>query len=233
MEEKKGNNIPINQWDNMDKPREKLMAKGREALSDAELIAILLGSGSRDQSAVELARNILKDNENNLNTLAALSLNDLMKYKGIGEAKAISIVAALELGRRRRQSEVIQKKKISSSKDAYELLIPKLDNKNFEEFWVLFLSRSNTIMSMEKISSGGLTASIVDPRKIFKLALDKLSSSMILAHNHPSGNLKPSDSDIKITQKIKSGAEIFDLSVLDHLIIGDGNYYSFADNGIM
>ena len=171
--------IPITEWDDLDKPREKLMAKGKDALSDAELIAILLGSGSRSKSAVELAREIMLDNENNLNNLARLSINDLMRYNGIGEAKAISIVATLELGRRRRASEVIRQMKITSSKDVFEYMQPVLDNKPFEEFWIIMLSRSNRIISREMVSSGSLTGSLADPKKIYKSALEKLAASLI------------------------------------------------------
>jgi len=225
--------MPITQWDEMDKPREKLMAKGKDALSDAELIAILLGSGNREKSAVELAREILIESKNNLNALAHFSITDLMKFKGIGEAKAISIAAALELGRRRREAEVIEKKKIKTSKDAFEYMQPVLDNKPFEEFWVIMLSRSNKIISRQIISSGSLSGSLADPKKIFKLALEKLAAALILAHNHPSGNLTPSESDKKITTKIVSAGSILDINVLDHVIIGDGEYFSFADEGLM
>ena len=225
--------IPISGWDEMDKPREKLMAKGKDALSDAELIAILLGSGNREKSAVELAREILNTTQGNLNNLAHLSITDLMRFKGIGEAKAISIVAALELGRRRRASEVIKQKKISSSKDAFEFMQPVLDNKPFEEFWVILLSRSNKIISREMISTGSLTGSLADPRKIYKLALEKLAASLILAHNHPSGSLIPSQSDKAITSKLRDAGKLMDISVLDHIIIGDGEYFSFADEGLL
>ena len=230
---KEHRNIPISKWDKMDKPREKLMDKGKDALSDAELIAILLGSGNREKSAVELARDILNQNENNLNTLARLSISDLMKFKGIGEAKAISIAAALELGRRRRASEVIRQKKIKTSNDAFEYMQPVLDNKPYEEFWVIMLNRANRIISRQMISSGSLTGSLADPRKIFKLALEQLAASLILAHNHPSGSLIPSDSDKKITTKIKNAGKLMDISILDHIIIGDGAYYSFADEGLL
>jgi DNA repair protein RadC len=225
--------IPITQWDEKDKPREKLLAKGKDALSDSELIAILLGSGNREMTAVELAREILKNNEYNLNNLAKLSINEMMKYKGIGEAKAITIVAALELGRRRRESEIIEKKKVTSSRDVFEYMQPVLDNKPYEEFWIVLLSRSNSILSREMISIGSLTASLADPRKIFKLALEKLAASMILSHNHPSGNLKPSESDINLTRKLINAGKLLDISVLDHLIIGEGKYFSFADEGMI
>lgn len=225
--------LPISKWDEMDKPREKLLAKGREALSDSELIGILLGSGNRDMSAVELGREILSKSENNLNYLAQLSITDLMKFKGIGEAKAITIAAALELGRRRRESEMIKRSKISSSKDVFEYMLTKLDNKPYEEFWVLLLNRANNVISREMISIGSLTASLADPRKIFKLALEKLAAGIILCHNHPSGNLKPSESDIQLTKKLFNAGKFLDINVLDHIIIGENAYYSFADEGLM
>lgn len=225
--------LPIPQWDDMDKPREKLLAKGRQALSDSELIAILLGSGNRELSAVELARKILNNCDNNLNSMARLSIEDLMKYKGIGEAKAISIVAALELGRRRRESDVIQRKKITSSADVFEVMHSVLENKPFEEFWILLLNQSNSIISREIISTGSLTASLADPRKIFKLAIEKLAASIILSHNHPSGNLKPSESDINLTNKLANAGKLLDIKILDHLIIGENSYFSFADEGIL
>jgi len=215
----------------MDKPREKLLAKSKEALSDAELLAIILGSGNREKSAVELAKEILNKSSKNINALAKLSVKDLMNFKGIGEAKAISIIAALELGRRKVESIVLENKKISSSKDVFEYLLPVLDDKPYEEFWIVLLSQSNKILSRELISSGGLTGASADPRKIFKIALDKLAASIILAHNHPSGNLQASESDIAITQKISNAGKLLDIKVLDHLIIGDSKYYSFADDG--
>jgi len=223
--------ISIKDWDNMDKPREKLLAKSKEALSDAELLAIILGSGNREKSAVELAKEILNKSSKNINALAKLSVKDLMNFKGIGEAKAISIIAALELGRRKVESIVLENKKISSSKDVFEYLLPVLDDKPYEEFWIVLLSQSNKILSRELISSGGLTGASADPRKIFKIALDKLAASIILAHNHPSGNLQASESDIAITQKISNAGKLLDIKVLDHLIIGDSKYYSFADDG--
>jgi len=223
--------ISIKDWDNMDKPREKLLAKSKEALSDAELLAIILGSGNREKSAVELAKEILNKSSKNINALAKLSVKELMKFKGIGEAKAISIIAALELGRRKVESIVLENKKISSSKDVFEYLLPVLDDKPYEEFWIVLLSQSNKILSRELISSGGLTGASADPRKIFKIALDKLAASIILAHNHPSGNLQASESDIAITQKISNAGKLLDIKVLDHLIIGDSKYYSFADDG--
>lgn len=223
----------IKEWDDADRPREKLLAKGRQALSEAELIAILIGSGNRDESAVDLSRRVLKSVENNLVELSRMSVNDLMKFKGIGEAKAISIVAALELGRRRRGAEVLNRKKISSSKDVFELLQLYMSDSAYEEFWVLFLSRSNSIIKHVKVSDGGVSGTVADPKRIFREAIESACSSMILCHNHPSGNIQASDADKQLTRKIVSGAAYFDIKVLDHIIIGGTSYFSFADSGIM
>ena len=193
--------LPISQWAEDDRPREKLQLKGKGQLSKAELIAILIGSGNREESAVELAKHILISVDNNLAELSKLGINELCKFNGIGTAKAISIIAALEIGRRRRADDVIQKKKkIKSSKDAYDIFYADLSDKNYEEFWVLLLDRANQIIKKANISEGGLSGTIADPKKIFKLALEHNSSSIILAHNHPSNNLKPSDNDIKLTK---------------------------------
>ncbi len=223
----------IKDWDDADRPREKLLAKGRQALSEAELIAILIGSGNRDESAVDLSRRVLKSVENNLVELSRMSVSDLMKFKGIGEAKAISIVAALELGRRRRGAEVLNRKKISSSKDVFELFQLYMADSAYEEFWVLFLSRSNSIIKHVKVSDGGVAGTVADPKRIFREAIESGCSSMILCHNHPSGNIQPSVADKKLTRKIVAGATYFDIKVLDHIIIGGTRYFSFADSGIM
>lgn len=225
--------LSIKNWSEEDQPREKLMAQGRQVLSDAELIAILIGSGNREESAIELCKRILNNSLNNLNELAKLSVNDLMKFKGIGEAKAISIVAALELGRRRKSETVIDKVKLTSSKQAYEYLRPVLEDLPHEEFWILFLNRANKIIGKQLIGRGGISQTTADVKIVFKKSIDKQASAIILAHNHPSGNLKPSQSDIQLTKKIKEGSDLLDIQVLDHLIIGDGNYYSFADSGMM
>jgi DNA repair protein RadC len=223
----------IKEWDDADRPREKLLSKGKLALSDAELIAILLGSGNREESAVDLAKRILNSAGNNLIELSKMRVADLMKFKGIGEAKAISIVAATELGRRRRAEEVLQKKRISSSKDVFEVLQADLADSQYEEFWLLLLNRANRIIRKVKISDGGISDTVADPKRIFREALDSMCSGIILCHNHPSGNIKPSTADRELTKKIVQGAKYFDISVLDHVIIGDEQFYSFADEGIM
>ena len=225
--------LSIKNWSEKDQPREKLMAQGRQVLSDAELIAILIGSGNREESAIELCKKILNNSSNNLNELAKLSVIDLMKFKGIGEAKAISIVAALELGRRRKSEAVIDKVKLTSSKEAYEYLRPVLEDLPHEEFWILFLNRANKIIGKQLIGRGGISQTTADVKIVFKKSIDKQASAIILAHNHPSGNIKPSESDIQLTRKIKKGSELLDIQVLDHLIIGDGNYFSFNDSGMM
>lgn len=225
--------LSISQWAEDDKPREKLLLKGKHSLSDAELIAILIGSGSREETAVDLSKRILNSVENNLVELSKMSVIDLCKFKGIGDAKAITIMAALELGRRRRESEVIQKKKITSSKDAYEILQTVLSDVYHEEFWILLLNRANQVTSKVCISEGGTSATVVDPKKIFKTALENNAVAIVLGHNHPSGNLKPSEEDIKITKKIIEAGKFLEISVLDHLIIGENAYFSFADEGLM
>ena len=207
--------LPISQWAEADKPREKLIKNGKSVLSDSELIAILLRSGTREKSAVDLARFMLQKCDNDLITLSKLSVDELMKIKGIGQAKALSIVAALELGRRRRQAEVLVKKLITSSRDAYELFYPYLADSIYEEFWVMFLNRANARLSIHSISEGGQSGTVVDPKKIFKLALEQNAASIVLCHNHPSGNLKPSDADIKLTKKLKEAGQMLDMPVLD------------------
>lgn len=233
MSYEKPASLPIKQWAEDDKPREKLLAKGKAALSDAELIAILLRSGSRNTSAVELARLILQSVGNNLAMLAKLKVEDLTKFHGLGEAKALSIIAALELGLRRRGAEVPEKQTITSSEQAFELLYPNLADQQYEEFWVLFLNRANRKISILPVSDGGQAGTVVDPKRIFKTALEQNAAFIILCHNHPSGNLKPSDADISLTRKLKDAGIVLDIRVLDHLIIGDDKYYSFADNGLI
>lgn len=227
------NKLTIKSWAEEDRPREKLLLKGRAALSDAELIALLIGSGSRNASAVELSREILAGVENKLGELARLSVKDLMKYQGIGEAKAISIAAALELGRRRRSEEGIRKKKIKSSKDVYEVLGPRLEDLGHEEFWILLLNRANIVIGRHEISKGGVSGTVADSKIIFKLAIENLSSAIILCHNHPSGNLKPSEADLNTTEKLKKAGLIMDIPVLDHVIITSAGYCSLADEGLL
>jgi DNA repair protein RadC len=225
--------LKILSWAEEDRPREKLLMKGKSALSDAELIGILIGSGTISMSAVDLAKVILNDVNNNLNDLAKLSVKDLQKFKGIGEAKAISIMSALELGRRRRESESPKKLKITSSKDVYDIMAPNLLDLSHEEFWVLLLNRANAVIKKVQISAGGVAGTVADPKIIFKTALENLSSSMILVHNHPSGNLSPSQADKEITKKMKEAGKLLEIPVLDHIIFADKNYYSFADEGIL
>ncbi|MCD4680738.1 MAG: DNA repair protein RadC [Bacteroidales bacterium] len=221
----------IKLWSEVDRPREKLMTLGKNALSDAELIAILLGSGNRNESAVDLAKNILRNINDNLIELSKLDIKKLCRFKGIGEAKALSIIAAMELGNRRRYAEVIEREKVSSSKDAFEIFLASLADKAYEEFWILLLNRANRILKKLNISEGGISGTVADPKKIFKLALDNNASSIILCHNHPSGNIQPSESDVKLTNKLKDAGKLLDLPVIDHIIIGEDKYYSFADEG--
>lgn len=231
METVEEKSFTIKSWAEEDRPREKLLLKGRHTLTDAELIAILIGSGTKKESAVELSRKILSRFENNLNVIAKLSVQDLMKFKGIGEAKAISIVAALELGRRRKETEIIKREKVVSSKDIFQILHHLFIDLPHEEFHVILLNRSNTVIKTEFISRGGVGGTVVDPKLIFKIALAHLASSIVLCHNHPSGNLKPSHEDIQLTQKLKEAGRLLDIQVLDHVIFSDAGYYSFADEG--
>lgn len=223
--------IPIHEWAEDDRPREKLLLKGKHSLSDAELIAILMGSGSKSESAVDLAKRILKSSKDNLIELSKLGVKDLVKFKGVGEAKAISIIAALELGKRRRMEEALEKKKIGSSIDVFEYFSGILSDSTYEAFYILMLNRANKIIREIQISEGGMSGTVADPKKIFKLALEQNAAAIILCHNHPSGNIKPSDADIKLTHKLKSAGEMLDLPVIDHIILGEENYYSFADEG--
>jgi len=223
----------IKNWAADDRPREKLLTKGIETLSDAELIAILIGSGNRNESAVELAKRMLSDNQNNLNETAKLSISDLQKYKGIGEAKAISIVAALELGKRRNISEVIERKQIKSSKDIFEIFGQKLGDLPYEEFWLMILNRANKIIELKRISAGGVSGTVTDIKIILKAAIEKTASGIIVCHNHPSGNINPSSADINLTKKLKSACELVDISFLDHVIVSYNHFYSFADEGVI
>ena len=226
--------LSIKEWALEDRPREKLISKGISSLSDAELLAILIGSGSAKESAVELSKKILRDCENNLNALGKKTVNDLKAgYHGIGEAKAISIVASLELGRRRKLQESEERQKISCSKDVCKLFQPILGDLHHEEFWVLMLNRSNKVIAKNKISQGGLSGTVIDVRLIMKSAIDHLASSIILCHNHPSGNVQPSDADSKITKKISEAGRIMDIPVLDHIIVTDSHFFSYADEGML
>lgn len=225
--------LNIKSWAKEDRPREKLLLKGKNALSDAELIAILIGSGNKNETAVELSKRILAAVNNDLNQLAKLSLSDLMKFKGIGEAKAISIDSALELGRRRKESISEKKTTITSSKIAYETISDVLNDLPHEEFWVLYLNRKNEVLKKEQISKGGVTGTIADGKIIFKKAINHLATAIILCHNHPSGNLTPSQEDIKLTKKLKEIGLLTDTPIIDHIIVGNNNYFSFADENLL
>lgn len=225
--------LNIKDWAVEDRPREKMLRNGSRSLSDAELIAILIGSGNIDETAVELSRRILASTDNNLNELGRKGVEHLQRFKGIGEAKAITIVAALELGKRRKESDVFNKNKIAGSKDAADYFIPLLGDLNHEEFWILLLDRGNKIKDNFRISQGGISGTVIDVRLILKAAIDKQASSIILCHNHPSGTLQASDADLKITRKIAEAAKMMDMTVLDHIIIGNNKYISFADEGML
>jgi DNA repair protein RadC len=223
----------IKQWAKDDRPREKLLFNGAATLSDSELLAILIHNGSKEKTAVDLAKDILKLSKDNLAELGKLSVKDLMKVKGIGEAKAISIAAALELGRRRQTSGMLQKKIISSSIDIADYCIAKLKDYRHEVFAVMYLNRANKINHFEIVSEGGITGTVADPRIILKKALEEDAVSIILCHNHPSGSLKPSRADEDLTHKIKEASKYFDIRVLDHMIVSDAGYFSFADEGLL
>lgn len=224
--------FPITNWSEDDKPREKLMLKGKSVLSDAELIAILIGSGSRNESAVDLSKRILASVDNNLNSLGKLSISQLMVFKGIGEAKAISIIAALELGRRRRSEDAVELKKVTSSKVIFEIMQPIIGELPHEEFWIIYMNNSNKVISKSQLSKGGITGTLVDVRIVFKTALEMGATALILCHNHPSGTLIPSDADKQITRKLKLAGDSLEIKVLDHLIVTETSYFSFADEGI-
>ena len=231
MEYNKTEKLSIKSWAEEDRPREKLVLKGKHSLSDAELIAILIGSGNREETAVSLIQRILRDYENNLAELAKANINDLSKYKGIGEAKAITIIATLELANRKNQSQIKDKIQIKNSQDAYHFFASYMADLAHEEFWVLYLNRANKVIAKEKLSAGGITGTIVDGRLVLKRALELLSTSLVLIHNHPSGNLQPSEEDKKLTKKIKDACITLDILLIDHLIISNKGYYSFADEG--
>lgn len=224
--------LNIKDWAEEDRPREKMLLKGVSALSDAELLGILIGSGNKSETAVELSQRILHSVSNNLNTLGKLEIKDLIKdFKGIGEAKAITIVAALELGKRRKLSEALVSPQITSSKDVYDIFHPILADLKHEEVWVLFLNRANKVVKNIQISKGGMTATVVDIRLIMKEGIQTLASAMVLCHNHPSGNTHPSDDDDQITKRLKEAGHIMDIRLLDHIIVCDNSYYSYMDTG--
>lgn len=222
----------IKNWAEEDRPREKLMSKGMKSLTDSELLAIIIGSGNDKESAVELSRRILHKSDNNINNLARLSVNDLVNdFRGIGPAKAINIIAALELGRRRKIEEGSLKNKITSSKDAYSQFYPILSDLNHEETWVLILDRSNKVVSTMQVSRGGISGTVVDIRLILREAINHFASGIILGHNHPSGNCVPSPQDTALTKKLKEAARWMDIQLLDHIIVCGDEYYSYADSG--
>lgn len=231
--QKKSVSFSIKNWSQDDQPREKLLYKGKATLSDAELVAILIGSGNRNESAVSLSQRILLAANNNLSELGKLSIKQLMEFKGIGEAKAISITAAMELGRRRRGEAALEKNKITSSTSVFELMQPIIGELPHEEFWIVYLNNSNKVIQKNQLSKGGITGTLVDVRLALKMALELSATGIILVHNHPSGTLKPSKADQQLTTKIKTAAESLDIKVLDHLIITEKAYFSFADETLL
>jgi DNA repair protein RadC len=225
--------LKITDWAVEDRPREKLYSKGCSSLSDAELLGILIGSGTRNRSAVDLGRELLSLSDNNLSSLGKMGIADLRKVRGIGPARAVTIAAALELGRRRKLSEIPDHPQIKCSRDVFDIIGPMLSDLSHEEFWIVFLNRSNKVINTMKLSQGGVSGTVTDVRIILKKAIEILASGIIVCHNHPSGNLNPSEADNKITLKIKEAGQLMDIQLLDHLIICDGDYYSFADNGTL
>jgi DNA repair protein RadC len=226
--------LTIREWAEDDRPREKMLRKGAQSLSDAELLAILIGSGNRDESAVELSRRIMRECRDNLNELAQLTITDLCKrFKGIGEAKAITIMAALEVGKRRKTSEVLERKKITSSKDLFDLFEPQLVDLPHEEFWIGLLNGANKVIEIKRLTQGGSRQTVVDIPMLLKMALEKSAQAVVVAHNHPSGQNRPSHEDEQITRRIKAGCEAIGVTLLDHVIIARGVYYSFVDEGKM
>ena len=223
-------NFPITHWSEDDKPREKMMLKGKSALSDAELVAILIGSGSRNESAVALSKRILASVNNNLSSLGKQSLAQLMEFKGIGEAKAITIAAALELGRRRKEENPLELVKVTSSKVMYQEMYPIIGKLAHEEFWVVYLNNANKIIFKAQLSKGGITGTVIDIRLIIKEAIENLATNIVLIHNHPSGNPKPSEDDNNITLKLKEACKLLDIYLMDHVIVCDNSYYSYRDN---
>ena len=223
--------LNIKEWAEEDRPREKMMTKGPAALSDAELLAILIGSGNTEDTAVELTRRILASCGNNLNTLGKMSIHDLCTFNGIGPAKAVSIAAALELGKRRTASGLLERPAIRNSNDAYTLLHPILADLPHEEFWALYLNQAQKVIGKSRISTGGLTATLADTRTILREALLQRATSIIVAHNHPSGNIRPSAEDNRLTTRLQQAARTMDIALCDHLVVSDGAYYSYADEG--
>ena len=224
--------LSIKQWAEEDQPREKLLLKGKSALSNAELLGVLIGSGTREYTAVDLGKIILESNGNDLNRLARLGVQDLKKFSGIGDAKAVNIVSALELGRRRQPASE-QSIKITSSKDVHSYMKPELSDLNHEEFWLILLNRANKVIKKQNISQGGVSGTVADPKLIFNHALNQLASGVILIHNHPSGNTKPSEADKRLTKQLSEAGKLLEIAVLDHIIFTDNNYFSFADESLL
>jgi DNA repair protein RadC len=225
--------VPLRDWSPQDLPREKLIDKGKSALSDAELISLLLGTGTRATSSVELGKRVLHCANNNLHELARMTVKDLTRVSGIGNSKAMAIVAALELGRRRRELDPESRPRLSKSADAFDLIKPVLLDIPHEEFWIILVNRANRLIKIGQVSQGGVAGTVADPKIIFKMALEELASGIILAHNHPSGNLSASQADIELTRKLSAGARLLEIQVLDHIILAGQKYFSFADEGLM
>ena len=233
MADTRQRSFTIREWDPLDRPREKLLQGGRLVLSDAELLSILIGTGNRRENAVDLARRILGSTGNSLNRLADLSVADLTRFDGIGKVKALSIITALELGRRRRGEIQQEKERIISSNSVFELMQPLIGDLGHEEFWILYLNGANRVESKVQLSKGGMTATLVDVRLIFKLAMQHKATSIILCHNHPSGNLTPSEADKNLTRKIIQGGKLLDIKVVDHVIIAEQGHFSFVDENLI
>lgn len=229
--EKYKNHTPIRSWAEDDRPREKFVLKGRQSLSDAELLAILISSGTKDESALDLAKKILHKANGTLQEISRFTVQELTQEKGIGTARAITILAALELGRRRNESEVVAREKIKSSRDAFEIFRSTMGDKPYEEFWILMLNRGNRLIRKHLVSEGGISGTVVDPKKVYKICIDHHATAIILGHNHPSGHLAPSEADIRLTKNLVNAGKLLDISVLDHLIVCDNAYYSFGDEG--
>ncbi len=225
--------IPVREWSPEDRPREKMMLKGLPALSDAELLSLVLGTGSKTTSSVELGKRVMHAADNNLHELARMSVEDLVRVAGIGKMKAMTIVAALELGRRRRDINPASRPRLTKSSQAFEILRPAMQDIPHEEFWVILVNRANRMIKLKQVSQGGVAGTIADPKIIFKLAVEELASGIILAHNHPSGNMAASQADIELTRKLSAGARLLEMQVLDHLILAGQKYFSFADEGLM
>lgn len=224
------NNLPMACWAEDDKPATKLLMKGKTAISDAELMSLILSVGRHGQCTLDTARLLLNQCNDNLGEIAKLTASDLVKSAGISLSSAIRIIASFELGRRRIASETIANEKIASSQNAFDILKSCILDKPYEEFWILMLNRANRLIGKKQISEGGISGTVVDPKKVFKIALDHHASSIILGHNHPSGTTQPSEADCRITQKLLKAGLLLEIAVLDHIILGDNCYYSFADN---